>query len=38
MKLRKKFGHTTDKYRTTDGAPKGGDRQTSIFDLLAAAK
>ncbi len=38
LKLRKKFGHTTDKYRTTDGGPNGGDRQISIFDLLGAAK
>jgi site-specific DNA-methyltransferase (adenine-specific) len=38
LKLRKKFGHKTDKYRTTDGVPKMGDRQISIFDLLGAAK
>lgn len=32
LKLRKKFGHATDKYRTLDNPPNGNPSQVSFFD------
>lgn len=34
LRLRKKFGHATDKYRTLDGPANGHTNQASLLDLL----